>query len=256
MRAKPFRRFHAVSGEGAELVVRVRQGVRQVHKERLRPRPLQELQGPRGDKVGRILLPAVEPVGGQEELVLILPEMLGVIVVRVQLIEVAEEFVEAPPVRHASGGRPAQSPLSEDGGAVAGALQQTRDGGFLIAHPKFRTPVAAHGGVAAVLSGHQRAPGGRANRGPGVGLREARAGGGQAVQVGGTDALLAVAAKISVAQVIGQDEEDVGQPGGGAARHQRRRRQSAAQELPAVHTCWPSRSRYASITKAAAGSPG
>ena len=64
--------------------------------------------------------------------------------------------------------------------------------------------------MAGVLAGHEAAARRRADGAAGVGLGEAHALGRQAVEVGRLDALLAVAAEVAVAEVVGQDEDDVG----------------------------------------------
>ena len=97
----------------AELVVGVRDGVGEVEEER---RPPCRSTKSSARSVNRSLendLSLVEPVVREEDLVLVVPEVLGVGVVGVQLVEVAEELVEAPRVRDAAGARPAQAPLAE-----------------------------------------------------------------------------------------------------------------------------------------------
>ena len=63
----------------------------------------------RPDRDVVLLLVAVEP-----ELLLVLPEKLGVIVVGMSLVQVAEPNVEALPVRQARRPGLAQSPLADD----------------------------------------------------------------------------------------------------------------------------------------------
>jgi hypothetical protein len=70
--------------------------------------------------------------------------------------------------------------------------------------------VAAHAGAAVVLAGHEHAARGRADGGAGVEVGEAQALRGHAVEVGRGDDLLAVAAEIAVAEVIGHDPDEVG----------------------------------------------
>ncbi len=87
-----------------------------------------------------------------------------------------------------------------------------------------------------VTAGHQADPGGRADRGVGIGLHEAQTLGCEAVDVRRLVVRPAVAADVGVAEVVGQQEDDVGlarpgrpggaggeqgQPGGGgrAAQH-------------------------------------
>ena len=89
--------------------------------------------------------------------------------------------------------------------------------------------VPADVGVAGVLASHQRAARGRAHGAAGVELREARAFPRHAVQPGRAELRLAVRAHVSVAEVVGQDEDDVGparrsRGAPPAPRHVRRRR--------------------------------
>ena len=68
-----------------------------------------------------------------------------------------------------------------------------------------------------VLAGHELHPGGGAER-LREGVAEEHAFGGEAVEVGRFVGLAAVAAQAFVAEVVGQDEEDVGAFGLGAER--------------------------------------
>jgi len=91
----------------------------------------------------------------------------------------------------------------------------------------------ADGCVAGVLAGHEAASGGGADGGAGVALIELHAFGGEAVEAGGEDLLLAVAAEVGVAKVIGEDEDDVGL-GLSSGRRQSGGRHKC-EELAAVH---------------------
>ena len=69
--------------------------------------------------------------------------------------------------------------------------------------------VAADAGVAGMQAGHEGAAGGGTDGAAGVALGEAHAGGGEGIDVGSADALLAVTAEVAVAEVVGEDEQDV-----------------------------------------------
>ncbi|MDX2151639.1 MAG: hypothetical protein SFV54_12955 [Bryobacteraceae bacterium] len=69
--------------------------------------------------------------------------------------------------------------------------------------------IASDAGVACVEAGHQAAAGRRADGAAGVGLGEAHAFGGHAVEVRGLNVSLAVAADVSPGEVIGEDEDDI-----------------------------------------------
>src|SRR5262249_43135291 len=71
----------------------------------------------------------------------------------------------------------------------------------------------ADAGLVRVEAGHEAGPA-RAAAGGVVELGEAQAVLGQGVEVGGAD-LAAVTAEVGVAEVVGEDEKDVGPAGGG-----------------------------------------
>ena len=73
----------------------------------------------------------------------------------------------------------------------------------------FRVPVAADFSVAEVTPGEEDAAGGGADRSPGVVSGEADTFAGETVDVGSLDFLLSVTTEFSVAEVIGEDENDV-----------------------------------------------
>ena len=79
--------------------------------------------------------------------------------------------------------------------------------------PQRHEGVAADRGMAGVVAGHQATARRGADGAAGVALREAHALRGQAVEVRRLDLLLAVAAEVAIAQVVGQDENDVGRSG-------------------------------------------
>ena len=136
------------------------------------------------------------------------PELRRVVVVRVGLAEVAEEFVEPAPSGRRATAFETEPPFTNDPGAVAGALEDFRDRGFVGAEWNFRVPADA--GVARVQAGHQCGAGGCADAGACVALRETQALGGKLIQVGRFDFLLPIAAEVAVAQIVGEDEDDVG----------------------------------------------
>src|SRR5207249_2081746 len=56
------------------------------------------------------------------------PEMIGVIIVRMDLIEITHELIEAFLLRHTGGVLFAQTPLAYHGGAIAGLFEELGDG--------------------------------------------------------------------------------------------------------------------------------
>ena len=119
----------------------------------------------------------------------------------------------------------AQVPFAEHAGGVAGFLQRVGDrdlierqcGDVIDGPQRAALPVeaidAADGvdaGARAVLAAHQRGARRLAVRAAGVAARESHALGGQAVDVRRFVVLAAEAGDVGVAQVVGQDEDDVG----------------------------------------------
>jgi hypothetical protein len=88
--------------------------------------------------------------------------------------------------------------------------------------------------MADVLAGHERAARWSAHGIAGVDLGEADAIGGEAVDVGGLDALLSVAAEVAVTEIVGEDENNIGL-GWGVLGRQGSGAGEAGQEFSSVH---------------------
>ena len=135
------------------------------------------------------------------------------IAMRVALAIVAELVVEAFFQRAAGCFEHPHAPLAHDGGGVAGGLQELRDGDGVGRQRELALdgdfPVAAHGGVAAVETGHQRSAGGGADAGAAIRLGVARALAGHTVEPRGLDEFLTVGADVALSEVIAQNENDV-----------------------------------------------
>ena len=100
------------------------------------------------------------------------------------------------------------------------------DGGLLI---------AADFGVAEVFTGEEDAAGGGADGAAGVGVGEPQTAGGELVDVRGGNMLLAVTAKIAVAEIVRQDKENIGRGGGLRLRRggaEGGEKQAAIHEIP------------------------
>ena len=166
------------------------------------------------------------------------PEELRVVVVGVDLVEVAEEGVEA-----LGEGMPfhadfAEAPLAEQAGGVAGGLQHLGDGDVLGAKRLGRSPgIAADMRMPRVLPRHQDAAGRRAHRRPGVEVGEANPLRRHPVQTRRPDDLLTVGPEVSVPQVVGQDEDHVGtiRRRGRGRRHGQHERQDGECRSDSVH---------------------
>ena len=166
---------------------------------------------------------AAEQVGGVAGLrhrLVVVPEIRGAGAAGVQVVvdgaaAIAVEMVIAA-FQRAEIGQVAEVPLADQGGAVAGLAQQRRQGGvvrwqadalFRAAGQRFLQPDGQAHLVAAGDDGDAR---GGADRGIGIGLGEAHAARGDAVDVRGLQIRPAVAADIGEAHVVGDDEDDVG----------------------------------------------
>ncbi len=147
---------------------------------------------------------------------------LGALVVRVGE---AEEQIEAV-ARREKLGRVAEVPFSDNGGAVAALAEQCADGGLgggeadaRVGHERARDADAL-----GVATGEQRGAARAAQRRRRVVARETHALGGEAVEVGREDFGRAVAAEVVVAEIVGDDVDDVGRAigaEGGSDREQR-----------------------------------
>ena len=112
-------------------------------------------------------------------------------------------------------GQPPQMPFADQRGLVTGLLQERRQGRML----RRQTDLARHtraqrlfepdGQPVLVTPGNQRDAGGGADRGIGIGLREAHTLGGDAIDVGRREIAAAVAGDIGIAEVVGENEQNV-----------------------------------------------
>ena len=82
-------------------------------------------------------------------------------------------------------------------------------GELLRLHPVLQ--IAGHAAANGQPAGEQRGAAGRADARGDVEIGEAHALAGHAVEVGRADARMAVATQVAVAQVVGQDDDQVGQ---------------------------------------------
>ena len=149
----------------------------------------------------------------QRDALEVAPEIIRIIAVRVALAVVAEKPVEALVDRVALRAGKAESPFAERAGAVAVAAQQLGDrllrlGDGPLAF-RFHFAVVADEGVPGMFAGDEHAARRRADGVAAVVAREAHALRGQAVEVGRLDFFLPVAAQLRVAQVVGENEDNV-----------------------------------------------
>ena len=212
----------------------VRDNGRVVEKERPIPVFMQKCKRLLIDAIRRIILPLENVVAArigrvgtpwqrrvarhrwlvvQRDALEIAPEIIRVITVRVALAVVAKKTIEPLMHRVAFRAGKAQTPFAECAGAVSMTAQQLGDGLLRLGDGplafRFHFTIVADKGVPGVLAGHEHATRWRADGVAGVVTREAHALPGQAVEVGRLDFLLTVAAQLRVAQVVGENENDV-----------------------------------------------
>ena len=131
----------------------------------------------------------------------------------------AEVVVEAVPGRQEFRAI-AQVPLAVDGGGVVAALEDLGDQGLVGVDADLgaRPECSQDTDAVRVAAGQQRGPRGRADGLGDVEVGEDAALFGHAVEVGRGVALCAKGADVGVAQVVGEDDDDVGRTHDGGGR--------------------------------------
>ena len=144
---------------------------------------------------------------------LVVPEVRRVEIVGDGLTVVAVETVEALLERDAVGARAAEAPFAETAGSVARGLEKFRErdgvGGDGELALGFQLAIIADERVAGMFAGHKHATRGSADVVAGVVLGEFQALGGEAIEVRRADDFLAERADVAVAEIVGEDENDV-----------------------------------------------
>lgn len=168
--------------------------------------------------------------GGVAERLAVAVEEVGIVEMCLELTEIAVVFVDAAGVGCRRASLVASGPLAEHSGGIARVVEYLGDddvGGvvrllsdnrivYVVAVAVVEVGlvpvllVASHMGVARVLAGHEGGARRCRHRRAGVGLREAYALCGEAVDARRGDELLAVAAEVAVAHVVAHDVENVG----------------------------------------------
>ena len=212
--------LHCGDGVGGTLEVGVRRGGAEVEVERFPRRhgsgTFEEVLSLGGEEivgVGAFLVTEIllERLDGGVAI-----EKLGILVVGVGLVDEAVERIPALAPRRGIGVGLAEAPLADHGGGVARGAEALGDGevagleGDTAAVVAAADEVVAHSGVAGVVAGQERIPRGCADSGAGVVVGEDEALAREAVDIGCGVARLAVEAHLAVAEVIGQDEDQVG----------------------------------------------
>jgi len=162
----------------------------------------------------RVVLASATRVALQQHTLVVIPQMPGVIRVRFPLAVVAIKPVEAHLQRITDRPGIAQAPFAERPGGVTGALQQVPHRARAFGHRRLPLGlvlvVTAHRHVPRVQASHQRRPRGRAHCAARIMLGETHPAGRQPVQMRRGDLRSAVGPHVSVAQIIGQDVNNVG----------------------------------------------
>ena len=127
----------------------------------------------------------------------------------VDLVVVAEEFVEAMLLGNPAGAATADAPLAEAAGGVTLWFEHAGERGFIGAD-RSRATVGSHRGVSRVQTGEQDTAGRAADRGSGVGVGEAHAFTGEAVDIWSYEIGIAHVPGLEVAPFIEHEVDDIG----------------------------------------------
>ena len=173
---------------------------------------LDELQRLIGDVGVRIILPCLPTRLGQGLVDTIADEIIGVKIVRMFLVVVAEEQIKALLFRRARRAGIAETPFSETTSRVTGFLQQAGDGHLTFGEgeqPVFALVRAAQD-VPRVLAGHQHAARWRTDGAPAVGTGKLHALRSHPINIGSDTILAAISREIPDSRVIDEDKNNVG----------------------------------------------
>ena len=176
--------------------------------------PADEVHGALGDEIGEI------PDGMGFRLALEEVVLPGGVAVG-EVVEAAAHRAEELPVaalQRSEVRQEAEVPLADQGRRVAGVAQQRGQRRVVRRQAQHRiAAVAARDRLVVAAAqpvleapGHQREARGRADRRVGVPVGEAQAVGGQTVELGGARRPAAVTAEVRIAEVVGEDEDEVG----------------------------------------------
>lgn len=134
--------------------------------------------------------------------------MIGVIIVRMGMVEKADEFIEPLLRRQAFGILLSQTPFADATRMIAGLFQELGDGEIVRAQILI-APIAAHERMSTMKPGHERTTRRRANGAAGVGARETNPLPCQFIEVGRFYLLLPITTEVSVTQVIGKNKNNI-----------------------------------------------
>jgi hypothetical protein len=161
-------------------------------------------------------------VAGPADFDVALPQIIGVGhrragFVREVIDRAAAETIEivVAALQRTEIGQPPQMPFADQRGLVAGLLQERRQGRMV----RRQTDLARHARAqrlfepdrqpVLVTPGNQRDAGGGADCRIGIGLGEAHALGGDAIDIGRGEIAAAVAGNIGIAEIVGENEQNV-----------------------------------------------
>lgn len=219
------RNLHAVARLAAQGVVSMGNGIGEKEEPGRLVLSRHELQGGAGEEIGRV------GAGFQGQLFPITPEMGRRVVVGIPVGHVDQRLIETVALGSAGTIGPAEPPLAENGRPVARRPEQVGHGP--LAGTDIGAAVVPDEGVSGVLAQQQGGAGGGADGAARIGLGETDPFGRHPIEAGRENLFLPVAAEVAVAQVVGQNEEDIGPgarlrgrgPGQGGRRGQRQQGQ-------------------------------
>lgn len=121
-------------------------------------------------------------------------------------------------------GSAAEAPFTDEGSGVACGGEELSEGGFVGSDRNIGRSVAINRRAADVEAGKEDGARGGADRSTRIEGGEAKALGCEAIEMRGVDEALTVAAEVTVAKVVGDDEDDVGSRSEVGVRWRRGRR--------------------------------
>ena len=219
------RYFLAIAEDAGALVVGMRHSEREVEEKRPRFTTRDEISRLIEKEIAGIHQPLGRVAGardrsdlrddvGQRHAFAVAPQKIRVVVVRVRLVEKTKRVIEAVFARLALVAGVAEAPLADERSRVTRRLQDARDrditGAQHLRLGIFHASVAAHARVTHMQTRHKHAARGRTHRVARVKLRETHPFGRELIEVRGADNFLSVRAEVTVAEIVGQNENNIG----------------------------------------------
>ncbi len=198
----------------------MRQGPGRIQEEGATPVLLDEVQRAFDEEIVAVHRALAAGIARDADRRAVVPQRFRVMAVGQLLVEVAEEVVEALALGLTRRALVAQSPFPDSGRGVADGPEHFGDDDIALVqrHPAIGgghfgrgdASIGPDAGMPVVLAGHEDAARGGADRSTAVEIGEPHPLGRHAVEVRRAVALLAVAAQLRRAEVVGQDQHHVG----------------------------------------------